>query len=253
MLNGKPHTRMSGHAKLETQSARQNQLLAALPAAVYRRLLPYLERVALPVGRILFPPLAKIRYAYFPTTSIVALTYAVDKGVTATARLVGNEGVVGLSSLSGASRNDQASVQTAGHAFRLSIDILRAEFRRGGAFQQLMLRYWQVLVTQASQLGVCNLYHALDKRLCRFLLHAFDQAPADELAITHQSTADLLGVRRVGVTEAVGRLHAVGVIRSGRGHLTLLNRRKLEALACTCYGTIKKEFDGLLPDNRANR
>jgi hypothetical protein len=232
---------------------RQNQLLDALPAAVYQRLLPCLELVALPLGQILFPAPGKMRYAYFPTTSIVSLSYAVDKSLSAKAWQVGNEGVVGLSSWSSPIRNDQVDVQTAGHAFRLAVHALKAEFSRGGAFQQLLLRYLQALITQASQLGVCNQYHTLDKRLCRFLLRAFDQAPANELAITQQRTADLLGVRRVGVTEAVGKLQTAGIIRCSRGHLTLLNRRKLEARACACYAAIKKEFDGLLPGKSASR
>lgn len=237
----------------ELQTPRQNHLLAALPAAVYQRLLPYLELVTLPRGQILFPPPGKMRYAYFPTTSIVTFSYAIDKSASAKAWHVGNEGVAGLSSLCSPIRNDQTEVQTAGHAFRLAVHALRAEFRRGGAFQQLLLRYLQALITHVSQLGVCNQYHTLDKRLCRFLLRAFDQAPANELAITQQRTADLLGVRRVGITEAIGRLQAAGIIRCGRGHLTLLSRRKLEARACACYAAIKKEFDGLLPGKSASR
>lgn len=253
MRGGKAKTQLHQPAKPERHTAGQNRLLGALPAAVYQRLLPYLELVALPLGQILFPLPGKMRYAYFPTTSVVSLSYVLDKGVAARAWQVGNEGVIGLSSLSGPIRTDQAEVQTAGYAFRLATHALRTEFDRGGAFQRLLLRYLQALITQVSQLGICNQYHLLDRRLCRFLLRAFDRATANQLAITQQKTADLLGVRRVGVTEAVGRLHAAGIIRCDRGQLTLLSRRKLEARACACYAVIKKEFDGLLPGTKAGR
>jgi hypothetical protein len=253
MRSGNPKARVPEPTKPDPHTPTQNQLLAVLPAVVYQRLLPRMELVALPLGEMLFPPPGKMRYAYFPTTSIVSVSYAIDTGVSSNAWQVGKEGVLGLSSWSSPIRNDRTEVHTAGHAFRLAVHALRAEFSRGGAFQQLLLRYLQALITQASQLGVCNQYHTLDKRLCRFLLRAFDQAPAKELAITQQRTADLLGVRRVGVTEAVGRLQAAGIIRCGRGHLTLLSRRKLEARACGCYAAIRKEFDGLLPGKSASR
>lgn len=235
------------------RTAKQNRLLDALPAAVYQRLLPCLELVALPLGQILFPHPGRMRHAYFPTTSVVGLSYALERGVAAKAWQVGNEGVIGLSSLSGPIRAHQAEVQTAGHAFRLATPALKAEFDRGGAFQQLLLRYLQALIAQVSQLGICNQYHLLDKRLCRLLLRAFDRTPADQLTITHQQTAELLGVRRVGVTEAIGRLHAAGIVRCGRGRLTLLSRRKLEARACACYAIIKQEFDALLPGKKTGR
>lgn len=253
MPRGKPKAQMHKRPKSESQAPRQNHLLAALPAAVYQRLLPSLERVAQPLGQIFFPAPGKMRYAYFPTTSIITWSYAIDKSVSANAWQVGNEGVIGLSFLSSPIGNDQAEVQNAGHAFRLPVHALRVEFSRGGAFQELLLRYLQAQIMQVSQLGVCNQYHTLDKRLCRFLLHAFDRVPTNKLAITQQRIANLLGVRRVGVTEAAGRLHAAGIIRCDRGHVTLLKRHKLEARACTCYATIKKEFDGLLPDKSASR
>lgn len=251
MRGGKAKLQM--HQPAKPQTARQNRLLDALPAAVYQRLLPYLELVALPLAPTRVPLPGSSRYAYFPTTSVVSLSYALEDGVAAKAWQVGNEGVIGLSSLSGPIQAHQAEVQTAGYAFRLATHALKTEFERGGAFQQLLLRYLQALITQVSQLGICNQYHLLDQRLCRLLLRAFDQAPADQLAITHQQTADLLGVRRVGITEAVGKLHAAGIVRCGRGRLTLLSRRKLEAQACACYAVIKKEFDGLLPGKKASR
>lgn len=243
---------MNKSSKSDQHSPRQNQLLAALPAAVYRRLLPSLELVALPLGRMLFPSLGTMRYAYFPTTSIVTLSYAVDKSASAKAWQVGREGAVGLASLSDPIRNDQAEVQVAGHAFRLAAPALRAEFSRGGALQQLLLRYLHACILQLSQLGICNQHHTVDQRLDRFLLHAFDRAPANSLLITQQETADLLGVRRVGVTEAVGRLQALGIVRCGRGQITLLNRRKLEARVCACYAAIRREFEALLPRKSAS-
>ena len=253
MRSGKSKVPLHNHPPSKPHTPRQNQLLAALPAAVYRRLLPYLELVALPLGPMLRPARGKTHYAYFPTTSVLALSYIVDKNTSAKGWQIGNEGVAGLSSLSDPIGNDQTEVQTAGHAFRLAAHALRTEFSRGGAFQQLLLRYLQALIAQVSRIGVCNQYHLLDKRLCRFLLRAFDQTPANELAITQQRAADLLGVRRVGVTEAAGRLQAAGIIRCGRGHITLVNRRKLEARACACYAAIKREFDVLLPGRRAGR
>lgn len=249
---GQPKAQMNKSSKSDPHSPRQNQLLAALPAAVYQRLLPYLELVALPLGQMLFPSPGKMRYAYFPTTSILTLSYAVDKSGSAKAWQVGREGAVGLASLSGPSRNDQAEVQVAGHAFRVAAHALRAEFGRGGALQQLLLRYLHACIMQLSQLGLCNQHHTVDQRLDRFLLRAFDRAPQNRLLITQQEAADLLGVRRVGVTEAVGRLQALGIVRCGRGHITLLNRRKLEARVCACYAAIKKEFESLLPRKSAS-
>lgn len=253
MRSGNPKVLLHNHPRSNPHTPRQNRLLAALPAAVYRRLLPYLELVALPQGPMLRPARGKTHYAYFPTTSVLATSYALDRNTSAKGCQIGNEGVAGLSSLSDPIGNDQTEVQTAGHAFRLAAHALRTEFSRGGAFQQLLLRYLQALIAQVSRIGVCNQYHLLDKRLCRFLLRAFDHAPANELAITQQRAADLLGVRRVGVTEAAGRLQAAGIIRCGRGHITLVDRRKLEARACACYAAIKKEFDVLLPARRAGR
>lgn len=243
---------MNNSSKSDQHSPRQNQLLAALPAAVYQRLLPGLELVALPLGQMLFPSPGKMRYAYFPTTSIVTLSYAVDKSGSAKAWQVGREGAVGLASLSDPIRNDQAEVQVAGHAFRLAAPDLKAEFSRGGALQQLLLRYLHACIMQLSQLGICNQHHTVDQRLDRFLLRAFDRAPANRLLITQQKTADLLGVRRVGVTEAVGRLQTLGIVRCGRGQITLLNRRKLEARVCACYAAIRREFEALLPRKSAS-
>lgn len=236
-----------------TNDPRQNRILAALPATVYRRLQPHLKLVTLPLDQALFPTLGRLRYVYFPTTSVVTLTYAVEEGVSAKAWPVGNEGVVGISSfLNDASKSNQAEVQIGGHAFRMDAQILRAEFRRGEEFQQILLGYVMALITQASQLGVCGHYHSTDQRLCRFLLRGFDRMPTNELALTHQRIAKLLGVRRVGVTKAAGQLQAAGIINYRRGHITLLNRQQLEARTCMCYAVINKAFDRLAPRLTAN-
>ena len=231
----------------EKYSPRQNHLLAALPAAVYRRLLPRLACVALPAGKVLLHPRGRLQTVYFPVDGVVASSYGVDgQGAPANAWPIGNEGMVGISSFLGASTGRARSeVQIAGHAFRLDADVLGEEFRRGGALQRLLLRYVQGLIAQASQLDVCGHFHTLSERLCGFLLHAFDQMPTDELDITQERIARLLGVRRVGVSEAAGGLQAAGIIRYSRGHIVLLNRRKLEARSCACHAAIEREFDRL--------
>lgn len=233
----------------EPHSPRQNRVLAALPEAVYRRLLPRLEFIALPAGKVLFRPDHKLRYVYFPVTGMVTVSYGMDRrGAPANAWPVGNEGVVGISSFLGApTRSDRAVTQIAGHALRLDADVLRAEFRRAGALQQVLLRYVRARLAQTSQLGACGHDHTLSERLCGFLLRAFDQLPTRELAITQERIAHLLGVRRVGVSEAAGALQAAGIIRYARGHILLLNRRKLEARACACHAAIEQAFDRLRP------
>jgi hypothetical protein len=225
---------------------KQNHILAALPAVVYRRLLPRLQPVTLPLGRKLIPARGKPRYVYFPTTSIVSLSYGVEQGVMAKAWPVGNEGIVGISAfLDGPAGGKQAEVGVAGEAFRLDAETLRAEFRRGAELQKLLLRYVEALITQASQLGVCGHYHSVDQRLCRYLLLAFDRMPTNKLAITQQQIARLLGVRRVGITDAAGRLQEAGIIHYCRGQISLLNRRKLEARTCACYAVIRSAFESL--------
>ncbi len=233
----------------ERYSPRQNHLLAALPATVYRWLLPRLACVALPAGKVLLRTQGRLQSVYFPVDGVVALSYGVDgQGAPANAWPIGNEGMVGISSFLGAStRKARAEVQIAGHAFRLDADVLREEFARGGALQRLLLRYVQALIAQAAQLDVCGHSHTLSERLCGFLLRAFDQMPTDELDITQERIARLLGVRRVGVSGAAGSLQAAGIIRYARGHILLLDRRKLEARACACHAVIGREFDRLCP------
>jgi len=233
----------------EKYSPRQNHLLAALPAAVYRSLLPRLAYVALPTGKVLQRARGGLQAVYFPVEGVVALSYGVNgQGAPANAWPIGIEGMVGVSSFLGApTRKARAEVQIAGHAFRLDADALREEFRRGGALQRVLLRYVQALIAQASQLDVCGHFHTLSERLCGFLLRAFDQMPTDELDITQARIARLLGVRRVGVSEAAGSLQAAGIIRYVRGHILLLDRRKLEARACACHAVIEREFERLCP------
>ena len=237
----------------EQYSPRQNHLLAALPAAVYRRLLPRLDCVALPAGKVLLQPRGRLQSVYFPVAGIVTLSYGTDRQDTlANAWPIGNEGVVGISSFLGTStRNGRAEVQITGHAYRLDAAVLREEFRRGGALQRLLLRYVRALIAQASQLGVCGHSHPLSERLCGFLLRAFDQMPTNELTITQERMARLLGVRRVGVSEAAGALQGAGIVRYTRGHILLLDRRKLAARACACHAAISQEFGRLRPHKTA--
>ncbi len=249
-----PGMQMRKPSPSEQLTPSQNRLLAALPLAVGRRLLPRLESVALPAGMLLFRPHGKLRYVYFPVTGVVSLSYGIDvRGATAKAWPIGREGMVGISAFLGApTRSARAEVQIAGHAFRLDADVLGAEFRRGGGLQELLLRYVQALIAQASQLGICGHYHSLNERLCGFLLRAFDQMLTNELDITQEKMARLLGVRRIGISEVAGGLQAAGIIRYSRGHIHLLNRRKLEARACECHAAIEWEFGRLRPRRTAS-
>ena len=221
-----------------------NRLLAALPETAYRRLLPDLEASTLRVGDTLFRPAGQLQYAYFPTTSIVTLSYAVaEDGAMAKAWPVGREGMVGISLFLGEpKRGNRADVQIGGVAFRLPASALLAEFKRAEALQHLLLRYVFALVTQASQLGLCNHYHPIEQRLCRFLSLLFDRVPGDEVEITQERIARLLGVRRVSITQAAVHLHAAGVIEYWRGHVHLVSRTKLEARACPCAAIIRRAF-----------
>jgi len=230
-------------------SPRTNELLAALPAAAYRRLLPDLQATSLETGDALFQPDGQLQFAYFPTTSIVTLSYAIEgDGQRAKAWPVGCEGVVGISLFLGSPKRDnRADVQIGGLAYRIAAAPLIAEFRRAGALQQLLLRYVFALVTQASQLGVCGNHHGLDQRLCRFLMRLFDRVPGDEVAITQERMGTLLGVRRVSITLAAGHLQAAGIIEYRRGHVRLLKRKALEERSCACLGIIRRAFAAVPP------
>ena len=227
---------------------RQNHLLAALPAADFERLQPQLKVVPLALGEALYEPGIGLRYVYFPTNSIVSLLYVMADGASAEIAVVGNEGVIGVSLfMGGETTPSRAVVQSAGHAYRLSGQVLKEEFTRAGAMQHLLLRYTQALLTQMAQTAVCNRHHSLDQQLCRWLLLSLDRLASNELVMTQELIANMLGVRREGVTEAAGNLQHAGLIHYSRGRITVLDRVGLEARTCECYAVVKTECDRLLP------
>jgi CRP-like cAMP-binding protein len=229
-------------------TAKQNHLLAALPEADYARLLPDLELVPMPLGWAVYEPGGHMSHLYFPTTSIVSLLYVMEGGASAEIAITGNEGLIGISLfMGGESTPSRAVVQSAGNGYRLKESILKREFSMGGNLQHLALRYTQALITQMAQTAVCNRHHALDQQLCRWLLLSLDRLQGNELLMTQELIANMLGVRREGVTEAAGKLQAAGLIHYSRGKITVLDRPKLEQRVCECYGVVKKEFDRLLP------
>jgi CRP-like cAMP-binding protein len=230
------------------QSPRENHLLAALSADDYGRMLPNLEFVTMPLGLALYEAGDHLSYLYFPTTSIVSLLYVMENGESAEIAITGNEGLVGLSLfMGGESTSSRAVVQSAGEGYRLKASILKREFALGGQFARLALRYTQALITQMSLTAVCNRYHSVDQQLCRWLLLSLDRLPHNELKMTQELIANMLGVRREGVTEAAGKLQAAGLIHYQRGKITVLDRPRLELRVCECYAVVKKEFDRLLP------
>jgi CRP-like cAMP-binding protein len=229
-----------------------NQLLAALPAADSLRLLPQLEPVQLKLGAALYESGGAQSYVYFPTSSIVSLLYVMQDGASAEIAVVGHEGVVGISLfMGGETTPSRAVVQSAGEAYRLRGTLLKAEFERGGPLQLLLLRYTQALITQMAQTAVCNRHHAVEKQLCRWLLLSLDRLQSNVLAMTQELIANMLGVRREGVTEAAGKLQDAGLIEYSRGKITVLDRPKLEAQVCECYAVVKREYDRLLPPVRS--
>lgn len=229
----------------------QNHLLAALPSAEFERLASHLELVPLPLGEVLYEPGEQLLHAYFPTTAIVSLHYVMETGASAETAGVGNEGMVGISLfMGGDSTPSSAVIQTAGHAYRLETSRLLQEFERAGLMQRLLLRYTQALMTQMMQTAACNRHHSVAQQLCRWLLLTLDRLPSNELVITHELVASMLGVRREGVTEAAGKLQSAGFIRYRRGHITVLDRAGLESRVCECYAVVKKEINRLLDDVR---
>jgi CRP-like cAMP-binding protein len=232
---------------LAPHSPKENHLLAALPVADYERLLPDLEHVPLELGLPLYESGGPQEYVYFPANCIVSLLYVMHDGSSAEIAVVGNEGAVGIALfMGGESTPSRAVVQSAGHAYRVRGSILKTEFERGGPLQYLLLRYTQVLITQMAQTAVCNRHHAVEQQLCRWLLLSLDRLPTNELTMTQALIANMLGVRREGVTEAAGKLQAEGLIHYSRGKITVLDRPKLEARVCECYGVVKRESDRLL-------
>jgi CRP-like cAMP-binding protein len=226
-----------------------NRLLAALPEKIYQALLPSLEAVALPLGKVVYESGGTQGYVYFPTSSIVSMLYVLADGASAEIAVTGNEGLVGIALfMGGETTPSRAVVQSAGHGYRLKAAVLKQAFETGGELQHLLLRFTQALITQMTQTAVCNRHHAVDQQLCRWLLLSLDRLPGNELVMTQELIANMLGVRREGVTEAAGNLQADGLIRYSRGRITVLDRRKLEARVCECYAVVKKEYDRLLPE-----
>jgi CRP-like cAMP-binding protein len=227
---------------------KQNHLLDALPASDYERLESHLELVPMTLGEVLYESGVQLRYVYFPTTSIVSLLYVMEDGASAEIAIVGNEGLLGISLfMGGETTPSRAVVQSAGYAFRLKAALLKNEFGRFGPTMHLLLRYTQALITQMAQTAVCNRHHSVDQQLCRWLLLSLDRLQTNELSMTQELIANMLGVRREGVTEAAGKLQNAGLISYQRGRITVLDRPGLEARSCECYQVVKTEFDRLLP------
>jgi CRP-like cAMP-binding protein len=226
----------------------QNHVLDALPASDFERLAPHLEHCALDLGDVLYEPGRAMRYVYFPTTAIVSMLYVMEDGASAEIAIVGNEGILGISLfMGGESTPSRAVVQSAGHGYRMKAQLLKTEFERYGILMHLLLRYTQALITQMAQTAVCNRHHSVDQQLCRWLLLSLDRLCSNELTMTQELIANMLGVRREGVTEAAGKLQDAGLVEYRRGKITVLDRARLEARSCECYQVVKKEFDRLLP------
>jgi len=239
-MQGKSFTMSVEHAPL------RNQLLAALSQQECDRIFPHLKLVPMPLGKVLYEPGDVLRHVYFPVDCIVSLLYVMEDGASAEISVVGNEGMIGIALfMGGETTPSRAIVQSSGHAFRLLGPLLKEEFHRSGEMQLLLLRYTQALITQMAQTAVCNRHHSVDQQLCRWLLLSLDRLEGDVLTMTQELIANMLGVRREGVTEAAGKLQKLKVIRYARGKITVLNRTKLESLCCECYAVVKRETDRL--------
>ncbi|WP_258239169.1 Crp/Fnr family transcriptional regulator [Chromobacterium subtsugae] len=225
---------------------RRNGLLAGLPESEWLRLRPHLEPVEMPLGKVLYEPDCALSHVYFPTTAIVSLLYVMEDGASAEIAVVGWEGIVGIALfMGGETTPSRAVVQSAGYGYRLKAQALKDEFNRAGPMMHLLLRYTQALITQMGQTAVCNRHHSLDQQLCRWLLLSLDRLAGDELVMTQELIANMLGVRREGVTEAALKLQKAGLIRYVRGHITILDRFGLEQRTCECYEVVKKEYQRL--------
>lgn len=235
-----------------SRATRGNQLLDALPEAEWQRWQPQLELVDLPLGLVLYESGGKMNHVYFPTNAIVSLLFVLENGASAEIAVVGHEGIVGISIfMGGGSTPSRAVVQSAGKGFRLRADALKDEFGRSGPVMHLLLRYTQALITQMTQTAVCNRHHSLDQQLCRWLLLSLDRLPGNDLVMTQELIANMLGVRREGVTEAALNLQKAGLISYARGHIKALDRPGLEQRTCECYQVVKTEYDRLLPPGLA--
>ena len=227
----------------------KNHLLAALPQAEWQRWLPLCESVDMPLGLVLYESGDTLGHVYFPTSSIVSLLYVMESGASAEIAVVGNDGLVGISLfMGGESTPSRAVVQSAGAGLRIPAQVMKDEFNRSGPVMHLLLRYTQALITQMAQTAVCNRHHSVDQQLCRWLLLSLDRLPGNHLVMTQELIANMLGVRREGVTEAAQKLQDAGLIRYARGHITVLDRPALESRTCECYAVVKKEYDRLLPN-----
>jgi CRP-like cAMP-binding protein len=234
-------------AASDRTSPRQNRLLARLPVPDYKRLLPDLEPIVLPLGMVLYESGGTLAYVYFPTNSIISLLYVMEDGSSAEIAVTGYEGLVGISLFMGGDTTpSRAVVQSAGSGYRLKAALLKREFEQGGPLQHLALRFTQALITQMAQTAVCNRHHLVEQQLCRWLLLSLDRLPSNEVIMTQELIANMLGVRREGVTDAAGHLQKEGMIQYSRGHIVVLDRTKLETRVCECYGVVKKEYDRLL-------
>ena len=235
------------------QDPKTNQLLAVLPRDEWRRWQPHLEPVDLPLGHVLYEPGGTLEHVFFPTTAIVSLLYVMENGASAEIAVVGLEGLVGISLfMGGESTPSRAVVQSAGQAYQLSAKLIKEEFNRSHAVMHLLLRYTQALITQMAQTAVCNRHHSLDQQLCRWLLLSMDRLRGNELVMTQELIANMLGVRREGVTESALKLQRAGLISYSRGHITVIDRAGLEKRTCECYAVVKKEYDRLLSHTRSS-
>ena len=232
----------------------QNHLLSTLTAAERERLYPHMELATIALGQTLHTRGAPVEDVYFPTDSIVSLLHVMDDGASAEISVVGHEGVTGVGLCLGADASaSQAVVQSAGYAYRLNGEVLRDEFRRNGNLHDRILRYSQALLAQIAQTAVCNRHHTVDQQLCRWVLLSLDRLPTNKLIMTQQLIANMLGVRREGVTEAAGKLQRLGVIRYSRGRIAVIDRPQLESLACECYAVVRREFDRLVAPSKSRQ
>ncbi|MFL9898073.1 Crp/Fnr family transcriptional regulator [Paraburkholderia fungorum] len=237
---------------LTTLQPKDNHLLSVLPKAEWERIAPHLVELDMPLGEVVYESGDRLDFVYFPTTAIVSLLYVMEDGASAEIAIVGNEGLIGIALfMGGETTPSRAVVQSAGQAYRLGAHFLKEEFHRAGPVQRLLLRYTQALITQMAQTAVCNRHHSIDQQLCRWLLLSVDRLPSNELRMTQELIANMLGVRRSGVTEAAMKLQDAGLIRYSYGHIEVIDRPGLEARVCECYGVVRREFDRLLPELKA--
>ena len=244
---------MTAAASNSTAHPQGNRLLAALEPEDYERLAPHLEPAPLDLGQVLHQPGSRMRHVHFPTTAIVSLLYVMEDGASAEIAVVGNDGILGISLfMGGETTPNWAVVQSAGDSYRLPAGVLVKEFDRAGSIMHLLLRYTQALITQMTQTAVCNRHHTVDQQLCRWLLLSLDRLHTNHLVMTQELMANMLGVRREGVTEAAGRLQAAGLIHYSRGHIQVLDRQGIEARVCECYRVVRRESERLLPPLKAH-